>query len=112
MQTEPKRNLMNKLSKALVLTSLMTCLSTSVLAGPNTVDLDALVAPASTNSFAPAAGISVEQATTIARRHTRGRVLSTTPKRMANGMAYKVRMLVDGERVVTLLVGPKGRVRK
>jgi hypothetical protein len=63
------------------------------------------------NSFAPAPGISIEKATAIARKHTGGRVLSATPKSRSNGTEYRVRMLVDGERVMTVVVDHKGRIK-
>lgn len=97
---------------ALVFSITLACFSLPSQAGQNGPDLSDFVAPQSANSFAPAPGISVERATAIARRHTGGRVLSTTPKKVPSGMAYKVRMLVDGERVVTVLVDPKGHIKK
>jgi len=63
------------------------------------------------NSFAPAPGISIEKATAIARKHTGGRVLSATPKTRSSGTEYRIRMLVDGERVMTVVVDPKGRIK-
>lgn len=63
------------------------------------------------NSFAPAPGISIEKATAIARKHTGGRVLSATPKSRSKGTEYRIRMLVDGERVMTVVVDHKGRIK-
>ncbi len=61
--------------------------------------------------FAPQTSISLQEATAIARRHTGGRVLSANPMQKRLGTEYRVRMLVDGERVVTVTVDPQGRVR-
>jgi hypothetical protein len=59
------------------------------------------------NSLTTLQGISAEQATTIVRRETGGRVLSATP--LDGGKdGYKVRVLVDGGRVTTLHVSPQG----
>ncbi len=73
--------------------------------------LDRLEHPRSSLGFAPAAGISIDKATAIARQHTGGRVLSATPKQRSNGTVYRVRMLVDGQRVVTVTVDQAGRVK-
>ena len=67
-------------------------------------------APAA-NGFAPAPGISIERATAIARKHTGGRVLSATPKQRSSGTEYRIRMLVDGERVTTVVVDQRGRIK-
>lgn len=48
-----------------------------------------------------APGLSVEEATAIARRQTGGRVLSAAPDGK-NG--YRVRVLLDGGRVTTVIV--------
>jgi uncharacterized membrane protein YkoI len=72
--------------------------------------LDRLEHPRNGLGFAPAAGISIDKATAIARKHTGGRVLSATPKQRSNGTVYRVRMLVDGQRVVTVTVDQTGRV--
>ena len=63
------------------------------------------------SSFAPAPGISIEKATAIARKHTGGRVLSASPRQRATGTDYQIRMLVDGERVISVIVDYKGRVK-
>jgi hypothetical protein len=52
-------------------------------------------------------GISLEQATSIVRRQTGGRVLSATPA----GRGYEVRVLVDGKRVKTVFVDSRGNLR-
>ena len=67
--------------------------------------------PAAANGFAPAPGISIERATAIARKHTGGRVLSATPKQRSMGTEYRIRMLVDGERVMTVVVDHQGRIK-
>lgn len=64
--------------------------------------------------FAPTkpAGISAQQATAIVRQHTGGRVLSTNPRQVGQFMHYRVRVLVNGERVVTLTVDQRGRIAR
>ena len=65
----------------------------------------------SRSSFAPPPGrndMSAEQATTLVRQQTGGRVLSATP--VEGG--YRVRVLVDGGRVTTLHVTNGGRIQK
>jgi len=95
-----------------VLAVLSGCLVLPVAAAPARNDTrNELTNPAGSNSFAPASSISLEKATSIARQHTGGRVLSTTPKQRSAGTEYRVRMLVDGERVVTVIVDHKGRIK-
>ena len=65
----------------------------------------------SSSFFAPPPGITLKQATAIARKHTGGRVLSADPRQRGEVMEYRVRVLIDGERVVTLMVDENGRVR-
>ncbi len=55
--------------------------------------------------------ISVEQATAIARLETSGRVLSATPIEGGN-RGYRVRVLLEGGRVTTVVIDRKGGVRK
>ena len=55
--------------------------------------------------------ISVEQATAIARLETSGRVLSATPIEDGN-RGYRVRVLLEGGRVTTVVIDRKGGVRK
>lgn len=62
-------------------------------------------------SFAPSPGISIDKATSLARQKVGGRVLSTTPKQRGGNTIYRVRMLVDGERVITVTVDQQGRVK-
>jgi hypothetical protein len=103
----------------LVLPLLLACLALPVEAASSHNDkrnetrneLKDLANPSGSSSFAPAPGISVEKATSIARRATGGRVLSATPKQRSAGTEYRVRMLVDGERVVTVTVDHKGRIK-
>jgi hypothetical protein len=94
-----------------VLPVLLGCLVLPVAAAPARNERNDLTNPAGSSSFAPAPSISLEKATSIARRHTGGRVLSTTPKQRSAGTEYRVRMLVDGERVVTVTVDHKGRIK-
>ncbi len=65
------------------------------------------------NGFAPQPGLSLKEATRIAKTYTGGgRVLSASPMLKPQGVEYRVRMLVDGERVVTITVDNRGRVRQ
>ncbi len=75
-------------------------------------ELRSLNSPSNGSRFAPQPGVGLEQATQIARRHTGGRVLSATPLQRSSGTEYRVRMLVDGERVVTVTVDASGQVKK
>ena len=65
---------------------------------------------ASNSFFAQPASISLKQATKIAKEHTGGRVLSASPKRRGEQVEYRVRMLVNGERVRTVVVDGRGNV--
>ena len=66
---------------------------------------------AARNSFVQTAPISLKQATVIAREHTGGRVLSANTRQRAGVVEHRIRMLVNGERVVTLTVDAEGQVR-
>jgi hypothetical protein len=111
--TKPLRGLSGM--RFLVFPVLLGCLVLPVEAAParneTRSELKDLANPAGSSSFAPAPGVSLEKATSIARRHTGGRVLSATPKQRSAGTEYRVRMLVDGERVVTVTVDHKGRIK-
>ncbi len=63
------------------------------------------------SNFVQQPAISVEQATAIARRQTGGRVLSATPVDGGN-RGYRVRVLLDGGRVTTIVIDRNGGVRK
>lgn len=69
------------------------------------------------SSFAPVqsdtvvAAISVEEATRLVRKQTGGRVLNAEPSFLRGQAGVKVRVLVDGARVVTLFVDDEGRIR-
>ena len=59
-------------------------------------------------------GVSVRRAIALAQEETGGRVLSS---KSFNGGAqgaqiYQIRLLVEGERVITVVVDAKGRVRR
>lgn len=56
-------------------------------------------------------GISVERAARIARRHTGGRVLSTSRVRRGGEAGVEVRLLVNGSRVTKVFVDGDGEVR-
>ncbi|MCY4565579.1 MAG: hypothetical protein OXE40_14035 [Gammaproteobacteria bacterium] len=52
-----------------------------------------------------------ESAAGVARRETGGRVLSVTP--LDGGQqGYRIRLLLDGGRVTTVLVDPRGGIRR
>ena len=61
-----------------------------------------------------AAGVSLRQAMAIARENTGGRVLSSKSFNSGNQGAqiHQIRLLVDGERVITVVVDAQGRVRR
>lgn len=66
----------------------------------------------SSNFFSPAAGgVSLQKATAIVRKSTGGRVLSATTNHRSSGIEHRVRVLVDGERVITVTVGANGRIK-
>ena len=83
----------------------------AVWAAQEQTDLPSMKPSSARQSFAPTPGISLEKATSIARKHTGGRVLSASPRVRSQGTEYRVRMLVDGERVVTVTVDHRGRVQ-
>jgi uncharacterized membrane protein YkoI len=92
-------------------TLLVVCVAIPVHAAQENNARSDVKRPAGVQSFAPAPGISLERATAIARKHTGGRVLSATPKQRSSGTEYRVRMLVDGERVVTVTVDARGKIK-
>ena len=63
---------------------------------------------ATSNYFDGQAGVSSRQAAAAARSKVGGRVISVKPYKNGNG--YRVRLLVDGGRVITVRVDGKGRV--
>ena len=99
---------------ALCAAGVLLALSMSVQAsaGPASgKQLQELSRPAAGNSLVPR-GITLRQATAIARRDVGGRVLSANERYRSGGVEYRVRLLVDGERVVTVTVDGEGRLRK
>jgi hypothetical protein len=56
-------------------------------------------------------GVSLQKATAMVRKRTGGRVLSATTRQNNGGEEHLVRVLVDGERVVTMVVDDQGRIR-
>ena len=54
--------------------------------------------------------VTPESAASAARRETGGRVLSVTPLE-GGQQGYRVRLLLDGGRVTTVLVGSRGGIR-
>ena len=55
--------------------------------------------------------ISVERAARIARRHTGGRVLSTSPVNRGNKAGVEVRLLINGTRVTKVFVDAQGEIQ-
>lgn len=55
--------------------------------------------------------MTAESAAGVARRETGGRVLSVTPLE-GGQQGWRVRLLLDGGRVTTVLVDPRGGVRR
>ena len=94
---------------ALALPIFLVCLSLPVQAAQGRGK--ELGQPPNSSGFTSAPGISIERATSIARRETGGRVLSATPKQKSSGTEYRIRMLVDGERVITVTVDQHGRIK-
>ena len=63
------------------------------------------------NNFSRGAGgISIEQASATARRHTGGRVLQVKPVKRGGERGYSVRVLIDDKRVKQYYVDSQGRV--
>ena len=60
------------------------------------------------NYFSDQAGVSSRQAASAARNKVGGKVISVKPRK--NGKGYRVRLLVEGGRVVTVQVDATGRV--
>ena len=90
----------------LVIAATMTLSSPAANAAQGYTDI---TQKAGNNYMANPAGISAKQAATAARNHIEGRVLSVKPHSKNNG--YRVKLLVDGGRVVTVNVDGNGRVR-
>ena len=65
-----------------------------------------------TSSFFSSGGhVSLQQATVIARKLTGGRVLSANSQERGGRTEHRVRMLINGERVVTVTVDDEGHVK-
>lgn len=107
---QPTQRRLTRTVNALLLALVLMCGMTAQAAEPRDLPRD-LNSPTTGSAFAPAPGISIEKATAIARKHTGGRVLSATPKTRSSGTEYRIRMLVDGERVMTVVVDHKGRIK-
>ena len=106
-----KRSSFNKRYWAVVFSVVLACLSLPAVAAQGDLGLKDLATPKGQSGFVSSSGISMEKATSIARRNTGGRVLSASPQKRKAGTSYKVRMLVDGERVVTVTVDHQGRIK-
>jgi hypothetical protein len=74
----------------------------------------ALVPSALVKAPSKRGGVSVRQAITLAQEETGGRVLSSKSFNSGGQGAkiYQIRLLVEGERVITVVVDAKGRVRR
>ena len=75
------------------------------------------LAPATNNFVQPTRGsgriIGLNQAIRIAQEESGGQVLSAKSVRRPNGVLHhKVRVLVDGQRVMTMVVDQNGRLRR
>jgi uncharacterized membrane protein YkoI len=73
--------------------------------------------PATNNFVQPTRGsgriIGLNQAIRIAQEESGGQVLSAKSVRRPNGVLHhKVRVLVDGQRVMTMVVDQNGRLRR
>jgi hypothetical protein len=71
---------------------------------------EGIVKDASANNLVAPSGMDLRKATTIARDKTGGRVLSAKRRKGAQS-EFEVRLLVDEERVVHVIVDANGRVR-
>lgn len=60
--------------------------------------------------FTQPAGVSVEHATSIVREKIGGRVLSAGPVQRHGERMVRVRLLVEGERVITVFVDDRGHI--
>ncbi len=96
--------------RALLCGALLTCAAIPATAQP-LPGLNGMTKETSTSYLVPQPGISLQEATAIARKHTGGKVLSANPRQRGSVMEYRVRMLVDGQRVVTLTVDSEGQIR-
>ncbi len=67
--------------------------------------------PEGTPAAGAQAGISLEQATAIVRARYNGRILSAAPARRGNDAGYRVRVLQEDGRVITVFVDSQGRIR-
>ena len=65
-----------------------------------------------TTSFAPQPGVTLREATAIAKRETGGRLLKVKTRKRDGQTEYAMRMLVEGERVVNVVVDSDGRLRR
>ncbi len=95
----------------LVIAATMTLSSPAANAAQGYTDI---TQKAGNNYMANPAGITAKQAAAAARNHIQGRVLSVKPHAKnphSENRGYRVKLLVDGGRVVTVNVDGNGRVR-
>ncbi len=91
--------------------SLILVIGTLLIAPGVSAHTSVLAAQSSSSNFVSGQpGVSASQAANAARGKVGGRVISVKPKK--GGQGYRVRMLVEGGRVVTVNVDSKGRVKK
>lgn len=74
-------------------------------------DVRGISTDATSSFFSSPSGVSLRQATAIARKHTGGRVLSANSLERSGQVEHRVRMLVNGERVVTVTVDHEGQIK-
>ena len=74
-------------------------------------DIQPISTDPTSNFFSAGGSVSLRQATAIAREHTGGRVLSANSEQRGGRTEHRVRMLINGERVVTVTVDDEGHIK-
>ena len=87
------------------------CLGLGLMTGTAQAQESIFKEASSSNSFTATSGISLKQATAIARKEMGGRVLSAKPYRRGGTHGYQVRLFIDEERVVSVIVDSEGRIK-
>lgn len=97
--------------KKLIYILSLVVLSAIATAAPAQADVAFAITAKSTasNFVGNQPGVSARQAAAAARDKVGGRVISVKPKK--GGEGFRVRMLVEGGRVITVNVDEKGNVR-
>lgn len=88
-----------------------------LLAQPGRLEASTGSEPTANNFVQPARGagriVGLNQAIRIAQEESGGQVLSAKSVRRPNGaLVHRVRVLVDGQRVMTMVVEQNGRLRR